>query len=230
MTDNKTPLHILVLGQSNVASHGKPKSQSAFGKVYHQGRFLALADPIPGGTGADGSVWTRVAPLLKERLPLSEFVVSVLAQGGTAVSDWSTGGKCFEAMRQALPQIANCPVPVTHVLYHQGERDTLLETDQTTYVAQFSKLHEEVSKTFDVPWIVCRVSYRMGVTSADVIAAQDEIIGATPGFIAGPNTDQFGSDYRYDDTHFNERGLNAFAGLLADTFADVVGAKSRDVG
>ncbi|MCH9806516.1 MAG: hypothetical protein K0U74_02175 [Alphaproteobacteria bacterium] len=219
------PVHVLVLGQSNVANHGKPKGSSDFGRAYHDGSFHPLVDPLPGGTGKEGTVWTRVAPLLRDRLQLSDFVVSLLAQGGTSVGDWSTGGKCFEAMRAAIPKIAECPVPVTHVLYHQGERDTLLETDTASYVAQFSKLHEEVQKTFQVPWIVCRVSYRMGVTSADVIAAQDEIIRSTPGCIAGPNTDQFGSDYRYDDTHFNEKGVNAFAAELAETIAAVVGAQ-----
>ena len=149
-----------------------------------------------------------------------ELVITLRAAGGTSVLDWSEQGKCFKALIGELATIQSCPIPVTHVLYHQGERDTLLKTDTRSYVQHFTDLYEAVSKAFpQAPWTVCRASYRMGVISEAVRQAQKEIVMRLPNCRPGPDTDRLGADYRYDDTHFNEQGLQAFAKELLGFFA-----------
>lgn len=217
---NNKQMHILVLGQSNVASHGMPPSQSDWGQVYHQGAFSPLSDPIIGGTGKGGSVWTRFAPLLHQTGMVDDLVLSVCADGGTSVSDWSQGGKCFQKLvDEDLPSIKKCPQAVTHIVYHQGERDTLLETKTDEYIALFRPLHAVLEENFPgLPIIVCKVSHRMGVTSEEVRSAQAEIQSKMTNCIPGPDTDSLGSNFRYDDTHLNENGLEAFAGLMLESF------------
>ncbi|MCB1356944.1 MAG: hypothetical protein KDK53_10760 [Maritimibacter sp.] len=207
-------MHILALGQSNVASHGRPKAASAVGRLHWNGDFLPLNDPLQGGTGRDGSVWTRVAPRLAEAGLSQDPVFTVLAQGGTAVADWAPGGKCFAILEAALPTLLRCLVPVSHVVFHQGERDTLLGTDRAAYRDSFAALKARVDADLPVPWILCRASYRFGVTSAEVRAAQVALAQDDPMVVSGPDTDQFGSDCRHDDTHFNALGLDRFAAAL----------------
>lgn len=214
-------VHILVLGQSNVANHGTPAGASGFGRVFYNERMTALRDPIPGGSGQGGSVWTRFAPLLRDGKLASDLVITLRAQGGTSVADWSEKGKCYEALVRDIAAIRGCPVPVSHVLYHQGERDTLLRTDTATYVESFMQLYRTVTDAFPAAqWIVCRASYRMGVTSEAVRRAQEEIIERIPGGLRGPDTDRFGAEYRHDNTHFNENGLAAFANDLLACFSE----------
>jgi len=209
-------LHLLVLGQSNVASHGQGRRASAWGTCWSDGKAYPLADPLPGGSGKEGSVWTRLAPLLERRGDLESFAVTVLAQGGTSMADWAVSGKCHARLLKAAPVIHAATEPVSHVLYHQGERDTLLKTGCDAYFDGFVSLHQTITKLWPgAPIIVCTASHRMGVRSEAVRLAQRRIQTELDGCIAGPDTDTLGSALRRDDTHFNEEGLAAFADLLA---------------
>lgn len=213
-------MHILVLGQSNVANHcGRPLS-AARGRVWHEGSLVPLADPIPGGSGQKGSVWTRVAPRMGE-----DFIVSLRAQGGTGSDDWAEGGRCHAALKSSLAALAACPHPVHAVVFHQGERDTLLRTTQADYEQRIRTLFAMVSAAIRVPWIICRASWRMGETSAAVIAAQNALIGSLPGALAGPDTDRFGDDLREDRTHFSDAGLEQFAAALVACLRGLPGGR-----
>lgn len=209
-------IHILVLGQSNVANHGQGRRRSTWGACWHDGVKLPLNDPIPGGTGQEGSVWTRLAPLLEHAGDIGDFSVTVLAEGGTSMADWAAGGRCHRRLKEAVPQIQALDEGITHLLFHQGERDTLLRTTSEAYFTDFLTLHELTSSLWPrCPMFVCMASHRMGVTSAAVRSAQKRIQREVPICIPGPDTDALGSELRRDDTHFNERGLEVFARQLA---------------
>ena len=212
-------VHLLVIGQSNVASHGRTRGASDFGQVFHDGTFQSLSDPIAGGTGDGGSVWTRLGPMLAADGAVSEFVLTVSAQGGTSIADWAPDGKCFGILAKRLPEITTCARPITHVVFHQGERDTMMGTSCASYVHHFNQMKNCLDVSLhNCPWIVCQASYRMGLMSKEVKSAQNEIIKTSRNVIAGPDTDLLGAAYRYDNTHFNDAGLTAFAAGLRDTF------------
>ena len=108
------------------------------------------------------------------------------------------------------------PREVIQVVFQQGEKDTLLETTQADYVATFRRMYDAVvDRIGQTPWLLCQSSYRMGVVSPAVIAAQVELADTIPDISAGPNLDRLGSDFRRDDTHFNDAGLEAYAADLA---------------
>ena len=211
-------MHILVIGQSNVANHVSAKCSSSFGSVTDANGILQpLTDPLPGGSGTRGSVWTRLGILLNGVETVNEYVVTLRAVGGTSISDWSEGGAQYSSLALELQKISLFLPPITHVVWQQGEKDTLLNTKCENYISHFGALFDLVSKHLpESRWIICRSSYRMGHVSNDVINAQNSIIQNFEAF-AGPNTDLLGDRFRCDGTHFNEKGATRFAELLAQT-------------
>ncbi len=207
-------LHLLVLGQSNVANHGDGKSASHHGWVDGGANTqLTMADPIYGGTGQQGSIWPRVAEILHQKQG-GTLGLTLHAVGGTSVEDWAPNGRLHQPLLDSLPQLGG---RVTHIVWHQGERDTLLGTSQADYAERLTALHSAVACILPVPWIICRASYRADQTSDKMLAAQTAVLTKIPGCIAGPNTDTLGSEFRRDGTHFNAQGLDSFAAMMAQT-------------
>jgi hypothetical protein len=205
-------IHLLVLGQSNVANHGKGPRKSDWGECWHDGQRYPLHDPLPGASGRDASVFPRLASRLRETLRPEAFAVTVLAQSGTSVADWADGGRCNARLREAIPTICTHHPPVSHILYHQGERDSYLGTSGSDYIGHFLTLKRLLNETWPgVSCIVCTASYRLGAISEEVRAAQSLIQTSLPNCLEGPDTDLIGSDYRFDNIHFNENGLDYFA-------------------
>ena len=217
-------IHVLVLGQSNVANHGEGLSYSSLGRaVTMDGTETNLTDPVPGGSGELGSIWPRVSDLLAEQRVCDQFVVTLRAQSGASVADWAENGKNFNSLRKEIARIARHHPPVTHIVWHQGERDTLNETSRADYCEKFRDLYDLL--TLNLPgadWVICRASHRMGVTSPTVIEAQNEILRTAKNAFEGPNTDSLGDEFRVDRTHFNTDGLQKFAALMATTLSDAV--------
>lgn len=213
-------LHILVLGQSNVASHGESRGSSPFGRVFHAGKFFPLTDPIKGSSGNEGSVWSRFGPKCQAAGLAADLIISAKAVGATSMADWSKAGTCFASLQAALPAIQACPVPPTHVVFHQGERDNFLATRESNYIACFDQLYALVHQALPlIPWIFCRATFRAGIISETIRQAQARIIAKYPNIYPGPDTDLLDDDFRMDGTHFNQKGLDSFAEMLLQTFA-----------
>ena len=215
--------HLLVIGQSNVANHGKPRAASDFGHCTFDGMLLPLADPIAGASGNLGSVWTRFAPLARDRLGWDDLTITNLAQGGTTIADWSEPGRtCHDNLVASLPVLKAMARPVTHVIFHQGEADQRDGTTGPDYREGLRRLHALVRESLPTAdWIICRASCRQGALSAELTAVQTELAQTLPGAHPGPDTDLFGWSDRYDDTHLKASGLEAFALALCDSFAEL---------
>jgi hypothetical protein len=208
-------MHILAIGQSNIANHCGTARESRFGEALVNGEVHPMSDPVPGGTGPDGSVWPRVADRLADLPWPGSLRLTLAAVGATSIAEWTPGEKCFTALAERFA--AGDGDGVTHVVWQQGEKDTLLETSAADYTTMFLRLYEAVTEVVGVvPWVICRSSYRMGVTNPEVTDAQAKLASAVPLAVEGPFLDAFGSELRRDDTHFNDEGLEQFAGLLVD--------------
>lgn len=209
-------IHVLALGQSNLANHGQSRRASTFGKALHLGALHPLADPVPGGSGKMGSVWPRLAEILLRRADVADFVVSLRAVGGTSIADWSLAGKCYESLAADLPAIAKAAPPVTHVVFHQGERDNLLATSTADYVERFGHLHRLVHAALPgARWIICQASLRAAIVAPAVAEAQRIVSNSLKDCILGPDTDELREGFRSDGTHLNAAGLDEFARRLA---------------
>jgi|GEM_PF-2168080 len=213
-------LNVLGIGQSNLSNHGRSTGASDFGRAIFNGETHPIQDPIPGGTGETGSIWPRVADKIAISKAFDDMNLYLLAHSGTAVADWSAGGKKYDDLRAALERMRSDGAEINCVVWHQGERDTLLETKSDAYEASFKSLHALVSEYYpDAVWLICRASLRAGVTSRQVIKAQNAIIATYANCFPGPNTDLIGPAYRRDGTHMNDEGLSRFAEALVDQLA-----------
>ncbi len=215
-------VHVLGIGQSNLANHCGTPAASAAGIVVFRGETHPMTDPIRGGSGVTGSVWPRLADRLSALTRPGPLVLTLVAVERTSVADWAPGGDRFPALDDRYR--SGDFDGVTHVVYQQGEKDNRRRTSTDAYAADFRRLHATVTEmTGEIPWIICRSSYWCGVTSASVIQAQNDIVQSIPRAFAGPDLDQLGAEFRRDDTHFNDAGLERFAAALADILTTVPG-------
>lgn len=209
-------MRVLGIGQSNIANHCGSPGRSSLGEVVFGGDVHPMSDPVPGGTGDLGSVWPRVAAELDRRGWADSFRLTLAASGGTSVGEWGPDGSLYAALVERLA--GEDGRGTTHVVFQQGEKDTLLGTSEADYTRDFMRLYDGLADVVgDARWIICRSSYRFGVTSPDVVAAQTRLAATVPGAVAGPYLDELGPALRRDDTHFNDEGLARFAELLVDT-------------
>lgn len=209
-----TAFNLLVIGQSNAANHGPTRGRvdDPRARAFFDGRFLPLHDPIPGGTGEGGSVWTRLAPRLLARGDCEAVTIALAAVGGAAIADLAPGGADHDIVTSAVAAASRNGPAFSHVLFHQGERDTMLETTRDDYRCALGSLIEFLrSSGVAAPVFVCRASYRFGVTSEAVRAAQGAVIEGDDGVFPGPDTDLLGESLRADNTHFSDAGLERFA-------------------
>lgn len=221
-------MHLLSIGQSNVANHGLTQIKEverAF--TYYKGRKLPLSDPLPYASGSGGSVWTRLSAKLVLKGIADEVIISSIAQGGTSIQDWSPNGKCFTLLKNYLAHISdNKFTPVTTVIFHQGERDTLNKTDFYAYKFYLESLLCNIFPIIPKAKIIlCRASYRNEIVNEEVIRAQNYLINQYSYVWPGPNTDSLGKNMRYDGTHFNDEGLDIFSNQLMDA---IIGSKDND--
>lgn len=148
-------------------------------------------------------------------------------------------GLPFGNMRIALNHYI-AQLGVRAILWHQGESDTKTETSREDYrndLRDVIAATRNLSNKPNLPFVVSRASRYsfkkagnvndVSYTSADVIAAQNDVIGiATDGYLPeykvphvfeGPATDDYwDSQYRHDQVHFAGAGLDFLANLWSD--------------
>jgi hypothetical protein len=139
-------------------------------------------------------------------------------------------GLPFGNMRIALNHYI-AQLGVRAILWHQGESDTKTETSRESYRNDLREVIEacrDLSNKPNLSFVVSRASRYsfkkegdiadVSYTSADVIAAQNDIIGIpdatykVPYVFEGPPTDDYYDNrYRSDQVHFSGAGLDSLA-------------------
>jgi hypothetical protein len=223
----------LVFGQSNSGNGGETRATAGNDVyVFHQGRLAAADDPLPGASGSGGSVWTRLGPRIVER-GLADAVVFVpVVVGGSPIERWTPDGDVHPLLVTALDDLASAGIPLTHLLWHQGESDAGRGTPPADYVARFHSMLETFrSRGIDAPVLVSVATLCRAHRPDDVIRdAQRSLVNPELGIFAGPDTDLLGYAYRYDGCHFSTEGLEAFSdSWLAALEAHAAAARSRVV-
>ncbi len=208
-------IRILALGQSNIANHGATRRSSANGAVFGPGAEpIGLCDPVPGGTGKDGSVWTRLADLDEFVECFGRLELALCAHSGTAVADWAGAVSEHGSIFHRLAQLRRQGFTPDLILWHQGERDNLLKTGADEYADQLEAVYCGVSAIFPSRWLISLASWREGTLSESVRQGQLGASSKNGAMEIGPDTDLLGSDFRRDNTHFNDAGLDKFAQLI----------------
>lgn len=223
---------LLVLGQSNAANYGNELFSSNCNKTYnfYQGNLFPLKDPLMGASGEGGSVWSRLANLLIENNFSKEIIIAPAAVGGTAIEQWIPGGSLNHLISETVNDLHTSNHEITHVLWHQGESNHSALSPNTSdiqnalnYKNNFNILVDYLRDlNVNSPIFIAQAT-RCGSRSIDIDLqnAQFELANDSLKIYNGPNTDLLGNEYRYDNCHFNAKGLNEHARLWADIIIEL---------
>ncbi|MBR8839538.1 MAG: T9SS type A sorting domain-containing protein [Stigonema ocellatum SAG 48.90 = DSM 106950] len=209
-------------------------------------------DNSPGFTIAPRGVgswcWGQLGDLLVKRLRVPIMFFNAAFEG-TAVRNWREsapeGGTAYSVyigapyaprqpyinLKLALQFYANM-LGLRAVLWHQGEADNFTNTPIQDYVNDLQFTIRQARQDFNrnVSWVVARASYADDMGSdATILAAQNQVISATPNVFTGPNTDGIQIprnrppfDDKIEGVHFDFNGLleaaNAWNSSLDDSF------------
>lgn len=211
----------LTFGQSNAGNYGKtpytPHNANVFN--YYAGKLYTAKDPLLGTTGLGGSVWVRLGDMLIDSGLYDKVIFVPIAVGGSAIERWVTGD-CHEKLEQTLKQLNSQDVALTHIFWHQGETDNILNTATGKYKEHLAAILRTLRKSQSADFYISLASYHpapttkpLGVDSV-IRNAQKEFINENNGVLAGPDTDTLiHAIHRYDSVHFSDFGMATYAQL-----------------
>jgi lysophospholipase L1-like esterase len=210
----------LVFGQSNAANMQSEMHTAIDRRVvnHFNGRCYLAASPLLGAYGERGESWTLLGNKLVAAGVFDQVIIEDVAVGGSEIKRWSDGDltPILDAAALDLTQHYR----VTHVLFHQGERDFGVKTSKADYETRFRGLIARLRKAkISAPIYICVASYESKYAgwAADnpVTEAQHDLVNGAD-ILAGPDTDAIVLDYdRYDGSHFNGSGQEKFAAAWA---------------
>jgi hypothetical protein len=208
----------IVAGQSNSANYATDTySPTNAGKVDNlnvfDGGVYAAAQPLLGCEGAGGNWMIRCADKMIAAGMFARVIWVPLGLGGSPVAPWKQGGELSQLLTVAFKRCAALGLPVSAVLWQQGEADNTLGTSQAQYLADLqSAIAGPRLLGFNAPWFVAKGSYVDGSYSVAVRTAQTQIVNGTTIF-AGADTDTLGGANRSDGVHLSSAGCDANATL-----------------
>jgi hypothetical protein len=213
--DAKRVAVLLVVGQSNAANTldatiSPPEGVGNFnlrdGKCYH------AEEPLLGATNSGGNFATRLASRLIERGDYDAVMLAPIAVGSTYIEEWAIGGRLNGRIVLAIEGLRAAGLAPTHVLWHQGEGN---RSDPESYYRQkFFSVYKTIRDAgVGAPIYVAQASICGSDKGEGVRAAQRSVVDHTLRILPGPDTDQLGSEFRYDGCHFNAEGGERLAEL-----------------
>ena len=222
----------LAFGQSNSANSGDVRGYGGENVYnFYQGKLYEAQDPLLGATHDGGSVWTRLGRKLVASGEYDAVVFVTIGFGGSDVARWTPGGDLHPRLLSAIQDVKSQGLTVTHLLWHQGEADNARRTSREAYTEHSLKMLGSIRKQgVDAPiYVSTATRYKQKGPNEGLRQAQIELADAAQGIFAGPDTDKLGEAYRYDGTHFNGAGLDAFADLWLEKLGPI-SAKNASAG
>ncbi len=214
---SKPPVLLLALGQSNAGNHGETRADSAFGVLWAEGNCYRIVDPLPGGTGSGGSIWSRLASILGTQKLRNELIVSVLAVDATQAVNWVQPGPISTELTRTADALRSQRLTVSAVLWQQGEADARAATSKEDYSAALTILIDRLRAVgISGPVLLARSTRCRAPSSAVVRDATARVVETEPNVYLGPDTDALGDEFRFDGCHFNDAGLQRAALMWLD--------------
>ena len=151
-------------------------------------------------------------------------ILCPIAVGGTSMEDWAPGGANHPRLVFALSRVAREGLALDAMLWHQGESDSRRpERDGTWYEERFAAMLAAIRGIgIEAPLFVARSTIcgaGMPPGSEAIRTAQKRLAETLPGVFPGPDTDALGPEFRHDDCHFNEAGLQRVAEMWFESLS-----------
>jgi hypothetical protein len=197
----------LVLGQSNAGNHGERRHEAGPRVAAFDGSRCAPArDPLPGGDGDGGSLWTPLAERWVREGRAARVLVAMVSEEATAVARWQPGEPLHRRALGAAAALERRGLRVTRILWVQGEADAIVGTPAGTYAEALAAALQPLHEGTGAPaWIAqtgrCGDAYSAAVRDAQVLVA-----AAYPWAHSGPDLDRIGPDGRFERCHFSAAG------------------------
>jgi HAMP domain-containing protein/lysophospholipase L1-like esterase len=229
------PLVLLVLGQSNAANHGEIGALAGpLDMVTSNPRGTAschrVFDPLPGGTAAGHSLWSRLPLALAQAGVSRPIVVGLLGVDATSVADWTDDGSPLLVRLQTLArQMTAAGFAPDLVLWQHGESNARLGTTAQDYAQRVRRLSALLKAAgVQAPVVLARSTVCRSAPSAAIRTAVQTLVAssaaASPQFLMGPDTDALSAPHqRRDGCHFSSAGLDAGAAQWAQVLAPLSG-------
>ncbi|HVJ87519.1 MAG TPA: sialate O-acetylesterase [Caulifigura sp.] len=210
-------------GQSNSTNSGQFKTTQTSGMVSsfsgENGRWQLANDPQPGvaDRSQGGSFWPAFGDAMyaKYQVPIG---VATTGFGGTSVNHWQPEQGLFKWFLTRVHQLG--PMGFRAVLWHQGENDVQMPTDEYYNKLRNTILASRIQAGWDIPWFVAQVSYHNpGSPSFESTRTAQAKIWADGIALPGPDTDTLTGDSRDLDgkgIHFSPKGLKAHGEIWAE--------------
>jgi hypothetical protein len=215
------PLVLLALGQSNAGNHGSlaPTGLEPV-TVVAEDRCVLADDPLPGATGAGGSIWRRLPDALARQGVVGRPVVlGVLAVDATSIGDWTRDGSPLRrSLDEKLASMQRVGLMPSLVLWQQGEADAMAGSGTQAYAEGLAALASALSDAgSNAPVLLARSTTCRTPASVAIHAAIEAAPVDNPRLRLGPDTDLLqGSRMRADGCHFTADGLEAAAKMWAE--------------
>lgn len=210
---------LITAGQSNLGNtltdtHTPVNGEKIDNLNIFDGGVYAAADPLLGSDVAfgGGHLATRFADQLITNGKYDRVVIVPIAINGTLLSEWEPSGNLHQLFEVAFHRCAEHGLPVTGVLWAQGESDGLHGRPQAQYEAGFAAMIASIRAAgHSEKWILAKSTYASGAAYPAIQAA---LLASANGsdILTGPDTDSLTGANREDGTHFSATGaINATA-------------------
>lgn len=216
-------LVLLCIGQSNAANYGETKRNSGPNVyAFSAGKLYQANDPLPGGDGYGGSVWSRLGARLVSSTKLEAVVLAVVARGSTYARDWAPGGSCHPQLAETLAALRDANLPVDFVLWQQGEQEARQpEASGREYLRALEEIRTACTAIHPAArFVVSRSTF--GSTVNEQIREAQRLAATLPGTLSGPDLDALNAPFRSDGIHFNDLGLSEAARLWHEALAPLL--------
>lgn len=224
---------VLTFGQSQLANEGaadalRETAKGVYALNIFDGAVTAARDPLPGSTQSRANLSTRIGERLVRHGLFDAVLLAPIAYGGSAVAEWTPGGRLFPRIEAAAAAIGGLGLSASCALWQQGETDAIIGTDGRTWESRFREMIAAMrGLAMPAPVFVAQSTLCCGPPNAAIRAAQLAVVDASNGVFRGPDTDALGPDMRFDDCHFSGEGLDRAADLWIEALTGAGSPLSR---
>ena len=214
--NSNNSLIFITYGQSNSANSGENNNlYSSKYNVYmtYKGDIYNYKDPSIGAQGFGSSVWGILGEKLIKRSDgkIQNVFFTNAGVAGQKIENLISDKDGFlnyflSEFRSTLYNFGK----IDGILFHHGESNN---KNPDFYYESFSFLLDSINNIINVPIYLSQASYCNNVFSEELIGIQNRLIIDKELVLRGPNSDSLRDGYRYDDCHFNTKGLSKLSEL-----------------
>jgi hypothetical protein len=210
----------LALGQSNAGNHGERRSAAGPQVAAFDGTScVAARDPLPGGDGDGGSLWTPLAERWVREGRAPRVLIALVSKEATAIDRWQPGEPLHRRALAAVAALQRRGLTVSRILWVQGEADAIRGTGGDVYASGLAAALQPLHAAAGAPVWIARTGRCGDAFSPAVRDAQARVAAARPWTRPGPDLDFIGPNERFERCHFaapgQARAVDLWHGALA---------------